>query len=47
MPNLDDFYAFKNTSGNSGDNQPGGPQGCITVIFVALCVLWVIGKFCG
>lgn len=47
MSKLDEFYAFKNTSGDSDNNQPGDSQGCLKTIACVLCVLWIIGKLFG
>ena len=39
MPGMDDFHAFKSTSGSSG-----GSGGLFTWILVIVAVLWIIGK---
>ena len=40
MPDLDDFYAFKSTSGGGG----GCSGSFFTWILVILGILWAIGK---
>ena len=45
MPDIDDFYAFKSTSGGGGSG--GGEPGCFTLIFIGLGILWLIGKLFG
>ena len=55
MPDLNDFYAFKMTTSDSGSggcesNNSGGETGCSTVLIVLAVigwVLWVIGKMYG
>ncbi len=44
MPDLDDFYAFKMTSGSSSGG--GSANGATVVIVIAIIVgiLWLIGK---
>ena len=44
MPDLNDFHAFKSTSGGGG---AGGGSGCFTWILVGLAILWIIGKLSG
>lgn len=48
MPDLNDFYAFKMTSG--GDSYGGGNVNGYTVFWIILIivgVLWLIGKIFG
>lgn len=45
MPDLNDFHAFKSTSGGGGSG--GGGSGCFTWILVGLVILWIIGKLSG
>lgn len=45
MPDLNDFHAFKSTSGGSSGG--GGGSGCFTWILVGLAILWIIGKLSG
>ena len=48
MPGMDDFHAFKSTSGGSGDSGGSGcSDGLFTWILVIVAVLWVIGKRSG
>lgn len=48
MPDLNDFYAFKNTGGGSGTGEPGpGRGGCLLWILAALALLCVIGRAIG
>ena len=52
MPDINDFYAFKMTSSDSGlsggkNNNSGGETGCSTVLIVLAVVgwvLWFVGK---
>ena len=47
MPDLNDFHAFKSTSGCSsggGSGFGGGGSGCLSWVLVCLAILWVIGK---
>ena len=46
MPNLDNFYAFKSTSGSGNNGSPGGYGGCFGFIIVVtkLCSLKSFGK---
>lgn len=46
MPDLNDFYAFKSTSGG-GSGGGGGGSGCFTWILFGIAILWVIGKLAG
>lgn len=46
MPDLNDFHAFKSTSGGNSGGGAGGP-GCLTWILIAAVILWVIGKLLG
>jgi len=46
MPDLNDFHAFKSTSGGGGTGGGGG-SGCFTWILVGLAILWIIGKLSG
>lgn len=43
MPDMNDFHAFKSTSGGRGGGT-GGSDGCLTWILVGLVIFWVIGK---
>lgn len=45
MPGMDDFHAFKSTSGGLGRSVCSG--GLFTWILVIVAVLWVIGKISG
>lgn len=48
MPGMDDFHAFKSTSGGSGGSGGSGCSGGLfTWIPVIVAVLWVIGKLSG
>ena len=48
MPGMDDFHAFKSTSGGSGGSGGSGCSGGLfTWIRVIVAVLWVIGKLSG
>ena len=40
MPNLDDFHAFKSTSGGAG----GGCSTPIVIIGIIISILYLIGK---
>ena len=45
MPGMDDFHAFKSTSGGSGGSGGSGCSGGLfTWILVIVAVLWSIGK---
>ena len=44
MPNLDDFYAFKSTSGGSG---AGGSRNIFICTIVIIAVLSLIGELFG
>lgn len=45
MPGMDDFHAFKSTSGGSSSSGGSGCSGSFfTWILVIVAVLWVIGK---
>jgi len=46
MPDLNDFHAFKSTSGGGGSGGGCG-SGCVTWILVGLAILWIIGKLAG
>ena len=46
MPDLNDFHAFKSTSGG-GVSGGGCGSGCVTWILVGLAILWIIGKLAG
>ncbi len=43
MPNLDDFHAFKNTSGGSGGSG-GGCSTPLVIIGIIISILYLIGK---
>lgn len=43
MPDLNDFYAFKNTSGD--DNGPGCGGNLFIWLLVIIGIIWLIGKF--
>ncbi len=49
MPSLDDYHAFKSTSGgNSGGKNSGGNGGCLGTFvwfFVILSFVMIAGKF--
>ena len=45
MPDLNDFHAFKSTSGGGGSGSGG--SGCFTWILVGLVILRIIGKLSG
>ncbi len=50
MPDLNDFYAFKMTSGDNYGRNSNNNTGCGTVIIVLSVigwVLWLIGKLFG
>lgn len=48
MPGMDDFHAFKSTSGGSGGSGGSGCSGGLfTWILVIVAVLWAIGKLSG
>ena len=48
MPGMDDFHAFKSTSGGSGSSGGSGCSGGLfTWILVIVAALWVIGKLSG
>lgn len=47
MPDLNDFHAFKSTSGGGGSYGGGGGPGCFTWVLIGLAILWVIGKLAG
>lgn len=48
MPGMDDFHAFKSTSGGSGGSGGSGCSGGLfTWILVIVAVLWGIGKLSG
>ncbi len=44
---LDDYHAFKSTTGGSGGGGGGCGSGCFTWVLVGLAILWVIGKLFG
>ena len=46
MPDMNDFHAFKSTSGGGGSGGGCG-SGCVTWILVGLAILWIIGKLAG
>ena len=47
MPNMNDFYAFKSTSGG-GDNGGGGCFGNVLVwLIIIFAIITFIGKMCG
>ena len=49
MPDLDDFFAFKNSSSNNSDNNGGGnfdPSKWILVLFVII-LLSILGQCSG
>lgn len=49
MPDMNDFHAFKSTSGNGGDSGGGG-GGClkpILIIGIIVLVLCLIGQCAG
>lgn len=48
MPGMDDFHAFKSTSGGSGGSGNSGCSGRLfTWILGIVVMLWVIGKLSG
>ena len=50
MPDLNDFYAFKMTSGGSSNDNSNNGVGCgpaIIVLSVIGWTLWIIGKLFG
>ena len=50
MPDLNDFYAFKMTSGDNYHGNSNNSAGCGTVIItlsVIGWILWLIGKLFG
>ena len=42
MPDLDDFFVFKNTSQSSDEGRGGG---CFPVVLVVVIVLWMLQGF--
>ena len=49
MPDINDYHAFECTSGGSSGGSSGsnGSPGCLTWVFAAISILWVIGKIFG
>lgn len=48
MPDMNDFHAFKSTSGGSGGGGSlGCPSGCLPWILGTLAILYLIGKIFG
>lgn len=47
MPDLNDFHAFKSTSGGGSSGGGVGGPGCFTWILIGLGILWLIGKLFG
>lgn len=51
MPDMNDFHAFKSTSGGSNGSGNGTGIGCFTpttiAIEIILFIIYLIGKFSG
>ncbi len=48
MPDLNDYHAFKSTSGGSGGNSGAGcSSGCLPWILGVLAFLYLFGKLFG
>ena len=47
MPDMDDYMAFKLTSGDGDGGGGGSSGGCLPVILIALAILGLLGKIVG
>ena len=47
MPDMDDYIAFKLTSGDDDGGGGGASGGCLPVILIALAILGLVGKIVG
>jgi len=45
MPNINDYYAFRNVGGADGGG--GSPNGCLLWVLVGFAFLCLIGKLSG
>ena len=47
MPDMDDYIAFKLTSGDDDGGGGGASGGCLPVILIVLAILGLLGKIVG